>query len=121
MQPSPTSSENAQCPICRAELTPATKVCNSCGSKIADTPAELIRSLNFLLAELRRWEAERIVGPEQAESLRASYERRREELREQLGVNGRVAKQSAPEQEARNLDRESQTLQPAPVASQATM
>src|SRR5438270_2831258 len=117
MQSSPSTSEHLQCPICRAELLPATTVCSSCGSKVADTAAQEIRSLNFLLVELSRWEADGIVGPEQAESLRASYERRREELRERLGVNGRVAKQSAPQQEAKGIDRESQTLQPAPSAS----
>ncbi|PYS45927.1 MAG: hypothetical protein DMF68_20770 [Acidobacteria bacterium] len=121
MQSSPTSSEHQQCPICRAELSPAATSCSSCGSKLADTPAQEIRSLNFLLAELRRWEIDGIVGPEQAERLRASYERRREELREQLGINGSAAKQSAPQgQEARNLAPESQILNRTHNASQTS-
>ena len=120
MQSSPPSSEHTQCPICRAELQPAANACNFCGSKIADTPVQEIRSLNYLLSELRRWEADGIVGPEQAADLRDSYERRRAELREQLGVNGRVAKQAATQQEAGNLANESQTSKPAPTASQAS-
>ncbi|HKC64692.1 MAG TPA: hypothetical protein VKB86_13710, partial [Pyrinomonadaceae bacterium] len=120
MQSSPTSSEHTQCPICRAELPLATTVCNSCGSKITDTPTQEIRSLNYLLAELSRWEADGIVGPEQVADLRAGYERRRAELRERLEANGRVAKQAETQQEAGNLARELQTPQSAPAASQTT-
>jgi hypothetical protein len=93
MQSSPQSPDQPQCPICRAEISPGLHLCQACGSKLIETPAEEIRSLNYLLAELSRWEAKGIVRAEQATELRESYERRREELRAQLGPNGRQLKQ----------------------------
>jgi hypothetical protein len=54
---------------------------------MTDTPVQEIRSLNYLLSELSRWEEEGIVGHEQASGLRESYERRREELRAQLAAS----------------------------------
>src|SRR5215210_4353208 len=93
--------ERSQCPICRAEVTPNDGFCGACGSKLAETPAQEIRSLNYLLAELSRWEEEGIVGREQAKALRLHYERRREELRAQLATSGKRARPVAPVQEAK--------------------
>ena len=90
MQSSPQSPEHAQCPICRAEVSPDLKFCGACGSKIVDTPAEEIRGLNYLLSELARWEAEGFIGHEQAKKLHEDYERRREELRAQLVADKRA-------------------------------
>jgi hypothetical protein len=65
-----------------------------------ETPAQEIRSLNYLLAELSRWEEEGIVGREQAKAFRESYEGRREELRAQLAASRKRARQVAPMQES---------------------
>jgi hypothetical protein len=101
MQSSTQAPEPPRCPICRAEVSPALKFCGSCGSQLVETPAQEIRSLNYLLSELARWEAGGIVQPEQANELRESYERRREELRTQLTANGNQAKLSQPPNEAK--------------------
>jgi hypothetical protein len=86
-------AEHAQCPICRAEISPGEGFCGACGSKLDDTPVLEIRSLNYLLSELSRWETDGTLNGEQARSLRESYEGRREKLRAQL-FNGR--KQPGP-------------------------
>ncbi|HEX8846203.1 MAG TPA: hypothetical protein VF791_16260 [Pyrinomonadaceae bacterium] len=99
MHSSPEPPESAQCPICRAEVSPAIRHCGACGSKITATPAEEIRSLNYLLSELERWEAEGFVGREQANALREDYERRREDLRARLAVGGRRPGPAAPSQQ----------------------
>jgi hypothetical protein len=70
MKPSPHNPDRPRCPICRAEVSPALKFCDSCGSQLIETPAQEIRSLNYLLSELARWEAGGIVQPEQANGLR---------------------------------------------------
>jgi hypothetical protein len=65
---------------------------------VTDTPAEEVRSLNYLLSELSRWETDGLVSGEQATELRADYEKRREALRAQLAA-GR--KRPAPPQETK--------------------
>jgi hypothetical protein len=114
MQSSTQASEPPRCPICRAEVSPALSFCGSCGSQLVETPTQEIRSLNYLLSELARWEAGGIVQPEQANTLRESYERRREELRAQLTVNGNQAKLSTPPRESKTLVRPTQPQQPTP-------
>jgi hypothetical protein len=116
MQSSTQATEPPRCPICRAEVSPALKFCGSCGSQLIETPAQKIRSLNYLLSELARWEAGGIVQPEQANKLRESYERRREELRAQLTVNGQQPKLSATPHEAKTPARPYQSQQPQPSA-----
>jgi hypothetical protein len=116
MQSSTQGTEPPRCPICRAEVSPALKFCSSCGSQLAETTAQEIRSLNYLLSELARWETGGIVHPEQANTLRESYERRREELRAQLTANGTEAKPSQPSPETKTPLRPPQPQQPKPSA-----
>ncbi|HKR00123.1 MAG TPA: zinc ribbon domain-containing protein, partial [Pyrinomonadaceae bacterium] len=92
-----TFPDQAQCPICRAEISAGMRFCGECGSKLEESAAEKIRSVNFLLAELSRWEAAGVVGPDQASSLREKYERRRDNLRAQLILNGKQGKRQPPE------------------------
>ncbi len=92
-------SEGSQCSGCGARVAPGVKFCEACGAVFAGTPAGEILSVGYLLSELARWEEQGIVSPEQANDLRSAYERRREELREQLAQNGRGTKPSAPPEE----------------------
>lgn len=95
MSSSPQHPEAAQCPICRAEVSRGESFCGACGSKLTDSPAEEIRSLNYLLAELSRWEENGIVEHEQTSKLRDDYEQRRESLRAQLAQRKRAARPSS--------------------------
>jgi hypothetical protein len=117
MQSSPHNPDHPRCPICRAEVSPALKFCGSCGSQLVETTAQEIRSLNYLLSELARWEAGGIVQPEQANELRESYERRREDLRAQLTANGNQAKFSALPHEAKTQVAPQKAQQPKPSAA----
>jgi hypothetical protein len=93
--------QSSQCPICRAEVVAGVDFCEACGSKLAGTPAQEIRSLNYLLSELSRWEEAGRVGREEASALRADYEQRREELRAQLLASRNGARVPAPTQDAK--------------------
>jgi len=117
MQSSPHNPDGPRCPICRAEVSTALKFCGSCGSQLVETPAQEIRSLNYLLSELARWEAGGIVQSEQAKELRENYQRRREELRAQLTVNGNQAKLSASLHETKTPATPHQPKQPTPSAA----
>jgi hypothetical protein len=64
---------------------------------VTDTPAEKVRSLNYLLSELSRWETDGLVSGEQATELRADYEERREALRAQLAA-GRKKRATQPQE-----------------------
>ncbi len=110
-------SHRSQCPICRAEVFSGEDFCRACGSTVSDTPAQAIRSLNYLLSELARWEEEGLVGHEQASELRESYERRREELRAQLIASRKGARPHAPSPEATNFTTAQQGEPPAPDAT----
>jgi hypothetical protein len=68
---------------------------------------------------LARWEAEGIVEAKQATRLRESYERRRENLRAQLNINGKPAKQpaSTPEAKAPTQSRQHQEQPPLPSST----
>jgi hypothetical protein len=116
MQSSPQGPEHPRCPVCRAEVSPTLKFCGSCGSRLAETLAQEISSLNYLLSELARWEADGILRPEQASELRESYERRREELRAQLAINGNQPKPSAPSREIKVPAQQHQPQKPIPPA-----
>ncbi len=96
-------SEGSQCPVCRAPVEPGSRFCDMCGTNFALTPAREILSVSYLLNELARWEEQGIVSPSQASELRSDYEQRREELREQLGQNGRRARKTSarPPEETR--------------------
>lgn len=81
MRPSSSLPHHPQCPICQAALTQGAPFCSKCGARLEETPAEKLRSVNYLLAELSRWETARIITEEQAAALRHRYERQREFLR----------------------------------------
>lgn len=100
MQFSPQSPDHSRCPVCRAEVPPSAPFCGACGSRLAPSPAQEILNLNYLLAELARWEAEGVIEPWQTKPLHEAYELKREELRSQLSVNGNQAKQTATQPEA---------------------
>jgi hypothetical protein len=59
-------------------------------------PEEEWRGVTYLLSELARWEAQGIIGGEQAARLRQRYERRREELRASIESDGKERPGSAP-------------------------
>jgi hypothetical protein len=59
-------------------------------------PEEEWRGVTYLLAELARWEAQGIIGGEQAARLRQRYEGRREELRGVIESDGKKRPGSAP-------------------------
>jgi hypothetical protein len=63
---------------------------------LTDAPEQEIRSLNYLLSELSRWEEDGIVEHEQASGLRESYEERREGLRAQLAASRKRTRTVAP-------------------------
>ncbi len=105
--------ESSQCPVCLAEVFSGEGFCRACGSTLSDTPAQAIRSLNYLLSELSRWEEEGLLADEQASKLRESYERRREELREQLIASRQRVKPDASLEEATSLTT-AQQRQPFP-------
>ena len=56
--------------------------------------------MSYLLSELSRWEADGLIGQEQAAALRESYERRRDDLRALLASGVAHAKTFTPEQDA---------------------
>jgi hypothetical protein len=84
MQPPTTLPNDSRCNTCRAALAPGALFCPNCGARQEETPAEILRGVNYLLSELERWETARIVTREQAATLRERYERRRSNLRAQL-------------------------------------
>nr|MDQ3745467.1 hypothetical protein [Acidobacteriota bacterium] len=70
-------------------------------------PAEEWRGVIYVLAELARWEAQGLIGSEQAAALRQQYERRREELRPSLAPtegDKRAVTQSPLEAQAPQAD-----------------
>jgi hypothetical protein len=121
MQSSPQAPEPPRCPVCRAEISPALSFCQACGSQLVETPAQEIRSLNYLLTELARWEADGHIYHEQANELRKSYEERREQLRAQLTANGNQAKSSKPPQEVKTSIKQQQPLTPPKLVKPAPL
>lgn len=59
-------------------------VCEHCGARLDETPAQELRSVIYLLSELTGWEAQGLIPVEEAARLRHRYELRREELRAQI-------------------------------------
>lgn len=113
MPSAPQPPEQTQCPVCRAEVSPALKICESCGSQIIEITAQEIHNVDYLLSELARWETDGILRPEQAKELRASYERRLDELRAQLSV--KQIEPSASQHEAGISAHKSHMQQPTPL------
>jgi hypothetical protein len=113
MPSAPQTPEQTQCPICRAEISPALKFCDSCGAQISETTAQEIRNVNYLLSEIARWETDGSIRPEQASQLRADYERRREELHAQLAAHVRQSEPSTPQPEVEISALGHQTQQPS--------
>jgi hypothetical protein len=111
-------SHRSQCPVCRAEVFSGEGFCEACGSALSDTPAQAIRSLNYLLLELSRWEADGLLTHEQAGKLRVDYEQRREELRAEL-TNNRQRAGNPPErsQEAMSVTTRKRRKLSAPRAT----
>jgi hypothetical protein len=90
-----------------------------CGSTLSETPAQAIRSLNYLLAELSRWEDEAVLTHEQTWKLRESYERRRDELRAQLIASRKQQTPAArPMETAGPAPQQQRRQSPAPRATQ---
>jgi hypothetical protein len=113
MPSAPQTPEQTQCPVCRAEISPALKFCDSCGAQISETTAQEIRNVNYLLSEIARWETDGSIRPEQASQLRADYERRREELHAQLAAHVRQSEPSTPQPEVEMSALGQQTQQPS--------
>ncbi|HEX7997381.1 MAG TPA: zinc ribbon domain-containing protein [Pyrinomonadaceae bacterium] len=79
--------ERLRCPVCRAVLAAGSPFCERCGARLDEARArEELSGVNYLLSELERWEAERLIASEEAAALRTRYESRREELRAQLAA-----------------------------------
>lgn len=110
-------SHRSQCPVCRAEVSSGEDFCGACGATLNETPAQAVHSLNYLLSELSRWEDEGLLTHEQASKLREDYERRREELREQLIASRQRVKPVATSQEATSLTTEQQRQSSPPHAT----
>src|SRR2546423_1782796 len=110
MQRSPQTPDHSECHICRTRLQPGSTFCPYCGARVDEMPEEEMRGVTYLLSELARWEAQGIIGSEQAAGLRQRYEHRRDELRAHLESDGKKAYSPAPASR--------DALAPAPVAQQ---
>jgi hypothetical protein len=91
----PSPQDRSQCPVCRAALRADSLFCASCGARPDETLAEELRNVVYLLSELKNWEAQELIGVDEAEALRSRYELRREELRAHLSSNGEQPKNFA--------------------------
>ena len=100
MQFSPLLSDSSpqRCPICHAVMASDSNICETCGTRMDESPDQELRSVIYLLSELARWEAEGLINGEQASALRQGYERRREDLRAQLLSWAERGRPSAPAQ-----------------------
>ncbi len=96
-KPSPPDFE---CRNCRTPLPAENLFCATCGAQREPLPTtEELRSIQFLLIELARWESQEVINNQQARTLRQAYERRREELHAQLNdANQSARKSSAPQE-----------------------
>jgi hypothetical protein len=70
----------SQCAVCGATLPVGGSFCESCGARVDEARVEELRGISYLLSELSRWEAARVINTEQAAQLRARYQHRREVL-----------------------------------------
>ena len=109
MQAQRSAQGQSHCPVCRTPLPPGATVCGRCGAPVAaaaragedaagdmtEDVAEELRHVNYLLAELSKWEGRGLVTREQAARLRQDYGRRRAELRAQTAPH-------APQSETRS-------------------
>lgn len=79
-------------------MLPRALFCTACGARAEETPAEILRGVNYLLNELERWETAGVITREQAATLRERYEQQRSNLRAQLAPsNGAHATQDQPQ------------------------
>jgi hypothetical protein len=69
-------------------LAAGAQFCARCGARLEEPAAQELRGVLYLLSELAGWEAQALIGAEEAVALRRRYEMRREELRAQLAANG---------------------------------
>lgn len=69
-----------QCAVCGATLPVGGSFCESCGARVDEASVEELRGISYLLSELDRWEAARVITIEQAAQLRTHYQHRREVL-----------------------------------------
>lgn len=104
-------TDRAECHICRAALGPGTAFCSACGASFHERSVEELRAVLYLLSELDRWRTDGSINPAEAASLRASYERRRDDLRALIMAS--AEKDIYSEQES-NASAEA----PAPTTSQ---
>ncbi|HEX8776317.1 MAG TPA: hypothetical protein VF735_22295 [Pyrinomonadaceae bacterium] len=74
-------ANRAECHICRAALSPDSLYCSECGAGYRERSVEELRAVLYLLSELERWQADGSINPAEAATLRAAYERRRDDLR----------------------------------------
>src|SRR5688500_12239178 len=100
MRSSPPSPGPAECPVCCADVSNANGFCGACGSRLLDDPGQEIRSLNYLLSELTRWEDEGVLDRDRSTGLRETYEHRREQLRQRLAASRRPTTKAPPTQNA---------------------
>ncbi|MFN2454646.1 MAG: SCO7613 C-terminal domain-containing membrane protein [Pyrinomonadaceae bacterium] len=81
-----------ECPRCRTLIPPENLYCAFCGAERKEaSPAVELHGINYLLAELAGWEAQRILNSQQAATLRQTYEGRAGELRAELSDNSQSA------------------------------
>jgi hypothetical protein len=118
MKPSSALPNNPQCRVCHSTMLPRALFCSACGARAEETPAEILRGVNYLLGELGRWETAGVITREQAATLREKYEHHRSNLRAQLAPsNGEHATQDQPQKTETVFENISQT--PPPPSTQA--
>ncbi|HEY0005376.1 MAG TPA: zinc ribbon domain-containing protein [Pyrinomonadaceae bacterium] len=118
MQGSPHLPERPECPACRATYPTGAAFCTNCGARLEETPAEILRAINFLLSELSSWETAGIINTEQAADLRESYEHRRELLKQQLAPVSGAKQSTRPQTEPQPASQPAQqVITPPPLAS----
>jgi hypothetical protein len=71
----------SECAVCRAPREPDSAFCSVCGTEQKASRVEELRAILYLLSELERWQADATVSPLEAETLRRTYEQRRDALR----------------------------------------
>ncbi|HEX8177376.1 MAG TPA: hypothetical protein VF543_19970 [Pyrinomonadaceae bacterium] len=127
--PQPPRTDTAHCPICRAGLNAALPFCPVCGAQLNGDYAreeEELRGVLYLLSELSGWESSGRIAANEAESLRAIYEQRRDLLRDELASRrGEKQKQAQEKDYSRSTVTEPEAAQaerpkPAEQASAQT-
>ncbi|HEY0405451.1 MAG TPA: zinc ribbon domain-containing protein, partial [Pyrinomonadaceae bacterium] len=91
MQVGHSPHDGSQCPICHAAVAAGAPFCARCGARLEEPAAQELRGVLYLLSELDGWEAQALIGANEAAALRRRYELRRDELRAHLASNGEQA------------------------------